>query len=641
MGRPYAEELDRMSEVYQWAVQAQLGDLVASVRATSALALVAVGSGGSYTTAEFAAAIHRSYSSGGASVMTPLDAISTPQSLRQAAVLLATAGGRNPDVVGAFERLTCREPRHLLVLCARQGSPLVARSRKYPFVHFAEFEPPTGKDGFLATNSLLASVVVLARAYAASFNAAQPLPEALEHLLPEASAGAIYEKCLPLWQHQSLVVLYGPSCRAAAVDLESKFSEAALGAIQLADFRNFAHGRHHWLAKRGGETGVLALVTDQDRDLADGTLSLIPKKVPVARLDIDGEGLRASLCALLQVFTVVGSAGRARNIDPGDPGVPSFGRKIYHLRAFSADASVSTARAAREAAALERKSGATVATLAARGAVDVWRTHYNDFCKALTKARFCGLVLDYDGTLCNEADRFDPLSEVVSSQLNRLLRAGAILGVATGRGKSVKESLRRAIRKPFWDRVVVGYYNGGDVALLDCDQRPDGTDGVGTALQPLATVLKETLAEPGLAKLTFRIPQITIEPGPQTRCDDLWSLLQNITYAAGIPGVSVVRSSHSMDVVAPGVTKRTVIDKVQELANSPDGAVLCVGDRGRWPGNDYALLSGPHSLSVDEVSSVPSTCWNLAIPGCRGAAAAIVYLRSLKKMKDGLKFFIE
>jgi len=90
------------------------------------------------------------------------------------------------------------------------------------------------------------------------------------------------------------------------------------------------------------------------------------------------------------------------------------------------------------------------------------------------------------------------------------------------------------------------------------------------------------------------------------------------------------------------VTKRTVIDRVQDLiAMGPAGAVLCVGDRGRWPGNDYALLSGPHSLSVDEVSPDPGSCWNLAIPGCRGAAAAIAYLKCLRKTKDGLKFVIE
>ena len=67
--------------------------------------------------------------------------------------------------------------------------------------------------------------------------------------------------CDPLWERQNLAVLYPPSLLAAASDLESKFTEAAIGNVQTADYRHFAHGRHHWLAKRGNETGVLALIT--------------------------------------------------------------------------------------------------------------------------------------------------------------------------------------------------------------------------------------------------------------------------------------------------------------------------------------------------------------------------------------------
>ena len=43
-------------------------------------------------------------------------------------------------------------------------------------------------------------------------------------------------------------------------------------------------------------------------------------------------------------------------------------------------------------------------------------------------------------------------------------------------------------------------------------------------------------------------------------------------------------------------------------------------------GNDFALLHGPYSLSVDEVSLEPSSCWNLAMPGSRGVQALHWYL---------------
>src|SRR3954471_4703185 len=56
--------------------------------------------------------------------------------------------------------------------------------------------------------------------------------------------------------HQS--VLFSPSLAAAAADLESRFIEGALGNLHAADWRNFGHGRHHWMAKRPSETGIVA-----------------------------------------------------------------------------------------------------------------------------------------------------------------------------------------------------------------------------------------------------------------------------------------------------------------------------------------------------------------------------------------------
>jgi hypothetical protein len=112
-----------------------------------------------------------------------------------------------------------------------------------------------------------------------------------------------------LWSRQTLVVLHGPATNAAAVDLESKFTEAALGNLQIADYRNFAHGRHHWLAKHGNVSGVLAFSSESDRLLATKTLSLLPKDIPVVRIDFEGNFLQVSLASLLTALHVAGWAG--------------------------------------------------------------------------------------------------------------------------------------------------------------------------------------------------------------------------------------------------------------------------------------------------------------------------------------------
>src|SRR5207247_1180088 len=101
-----------------------------------------------------------------ASAMTPMEAVATGLNFRSTAVLLTTAGGKKPDVLGSFQHLAAREPRRLIVLCMSVGTPLARLAAKCPWADFVELDIPSGKDGFLATNSLLTSAILLARGYA-------------------------------------------------------------------------------------------------------------------------------------------------------------------------------------------------------------------------------------------------------------------------------------------------------------------------------------------------------------------------------------------------------------------------------------------------------------------------------------------
>ena len=83
----------------------------------------------------------------------------------------------------------------------------------------------------------------------------------------------------------------------------------------------------------GSETSaVLAFITDADRALAERTLDLLPVEVPQARIEFAGGANALMLASLLAALRITGWAGVSRGIDPGRPGVPKFGRKLYHLR---------------------------------------------------------------------------------------------------------------------------------------------------------------------------------------------------------------------------------------------------------------------------------------------------------------------
>ena len=543
---------------------------------------------------------------------------------------MTTAGGRNPDVVGSFQAIASREPRRMVVLCLSADTPLAARARAFPFVDFVELEPPTARDGFLATNSLIASALLLLRAYADASGHDLEIPATWRRLLADRTAAQVRTELEPALERRTLIVLHGADTRAAAVDIESKMTEAALANVWTADYRHFAHGRHYWLAKRGPESAVLALISNRDRHLAEKTLSLLPRGVHIARESVPFAGPVAALAALARVMYMTAAAGTAARTDPGRPRVSAFGRQIYHLSAFPARGRKSDLADL----AIRRKVGTEPDQLPSHQ-LATWRAAYQEFASGLKKAAFSAVVLDYDGTLCSTDARRGSLSPTVIEQLVRVLDAGLYIGVATGRGKSVRQRLQGILPRQLWSRVIVGYYNGADVGLLENDARPDASDTPCEALRDIARALR---SDPILAQLVHfecRIPQIMMQVRRHTDIDQAWALVQQVVVASPMQ-VSLLRSSHSMDVIAPGVDKRRVVRYIRDVVGQ-NSEVLCIGDRGRFPGNDHQLLTEPNALSVDECSPGLKSGWNLAPLGHRGPAACVSYLRSLSFSKGSAR----
>jgi len=617
-----------------------IGALAVTLRRFTSGPLIAVGSGGSFTSAHFASFLHSLYAGKLARPMTPYELASSPVSLRDLSVLFLTAGGSNPDILGCLAAVVQQIPERLGLLCTCLGSPLAGRAASVASVGLHEFDLPTEKDGFLATNSLLATAVLLARAYQHDLPSPESLPSSFKELThpgqsDEAFHADLSQQCRPLWDRATIVVLHGQVTQAAAIDLESKFTEAALGQVQLADYRNFAHGRHHWLAKHGESTAILSLGSSKDIGLAEETLALLPKKIPVARFEV-GSGAVGGLKALILSLYIAGLAGLARGIDPGRPSVPPFGRKLYHLNGAyrsRADSRLPTA----EAVAITRKAGTSITTLAARGTLEPWRESYASFVSRLRSAIFGAMVFDYDGTLCDATERYRGPRTEVTERLTDLLRGGILIGIATGRGKSVRKDLRERIRDPrLMSRLLIGYHNGAEIAFLNDDANPPST---GELDEPLKAIIAGLEAEPRLPKLVRMEAlnrQITLELLEPSADREVWELVQRTISRLGPPDVTALTSSHSVDILAAGVTKSNVIRRIEEELGVTESScnVLCIGDQGRWPGNDFALLQEPCSLSVDEVSSDPSTCWNLASAESKYIGAFLEYLRRTK-LSDG------
>src|SRR5207248_1759926 len=134
----------------------------------------------------------------------------------------------------------------------------------------------------------------------------------------------------------------------------------------------------------------------------------------------------AGLAALVTVFHLAGFAGRVRGIDPGRPGVPQFGRKIYRLGTFGSIGATNHSLTGLEATAIERKGRTSINILSRRGELGYWKDSYQAFIDKLQKARYGAVVFDYDGTLCDGRSRYKGMDDDVADHLARLLTGGVI-----------------------------------------------------------------------------------------------------------------------------------------------------------------------------------------------------------------------
>ncbi|WP_216922899.1 HAD hydrolase family protein [Synechococcus sp. CCAP 1479/9] len=604
MGKAFTSELANLESTLSWANSCDVNPLEKFVEDVASLPIVAIGSGGSTTACHLTALLHRRRYQRPGQFMTPLDASAIPAGLHRAGVFLASASGKNKDILASLNTCITEEAPAVAVVTLSGTNPLTEMAGSYPRARVLALTSPSGKDGFLATNSLIATCALVVRAYGFTIPAKDSLNKPLE------------VKCFE--SRDMVQILHGGWGSPVATDLESKLNESALAAAQISDYRNFGHGRHLWLAKRSAETVVVALITPGTLAIAESTLKHFPKDVLVVRIETDLDGPAGTMDLLLQSFHLVERVGVSRKQDPGQPHVPEFGRKLYHLTPPRVRPPFD--------APIQRKLWASPET---GNDGKAFQQGLKQFLRFARTNHIGAVVLDYDGTLCTKDARFDGLREDVLAECTRLLSAGIFLGIATGRGKSVRAELQKALSLELWSLVYIGYYNGMVIGRLGDDMLPK-TDG--QSLHALITARALLLSDALLsetADITMRPQQLTVEPRASLGTDALAAHVMAVLAPLEGSGVRIVVSSHSLDVLGPQLGKTSLVSFLRDKF-SQKLDVLCIGDRGAWPGNDYALLTEPMSLSVDEVSSLQNVCWNLAPFGTMGPDALLLYLRAIR-----------
>jgi hypothetical protein len=241
----------------------------------------------------------------------------------------------------------------------------------------------------------------------------------------------------------------------------------------------------------------------------------------------------------------------------------------------------------------------------------MWEDAYWRARKRFEDTAISAIVADYDGTLIDSPERYDPVPTFIVDKLIPLLEVGTYLGIATGRGDSVQEALRKAFPILLWPQIIVGYHNGAAVLALDKELPNLDSAPTEPPLSLACSILKRELQDRGVAQLRCKHNQLTVTPAKGLPLIGAWRATRECLDRNGLGAICVWLSSHSVDVLGPQCSKINVVDRVAELAGCTADAVLRIGDRGSRPGNDWELLKAPLGLSVGDCSSDLETCWNL------------------------------
>lgn len=626
--RHYRRELDALGRVYSAALCFDISPIVSMVESLIHLPVITVGSGGSFSTASFAADLHQRRTRQLARATTPLDLVSGDVPHKTATICFS-ASGRNRDIGAAFKLAAQQESGPVGALVLSDNTPLHKLQRQYSYTDVVGGDNPAFRDGFLAVATMFASLILLTRAYDNVLGSNASFPDTfdrfLEISLSKPSIDNIAVEVEPVLARKVTSLLFSPVVRSSALDLESRFVEGAFESIHIADFRNFGHGRHHWMARQADKTGVLAIVSDRDKLLADRTLDLIPDNIPMARVDLKGPVDFQAIAALVTGLYVSEVAAQMVGIDPGKPGVPDFGRKLYRLgpRVDRMKASQANQRAA-----IKRK-----APDALRDAqqFDVWAEAHQKAIEKLSTTHIGAVVFDYDGTLCDKQHRFTPLLPRVGKAISKLCDDGIKIAIATGRGASAGQSLKQSLSPSVWKDVIIGYYNGAMITSL-ADEEPDmpGDCQFPELVQALGT--HPVLAG---AKLKSNAAQISIRLPSSIRVSSAVSAVEEVLSGHRMDNGRINSSSHSIDIQLTSSSKTSVVEALKAgLDNGLE--VLRIGDKGIRPGNDADLLDSPLGLSVGEASRHFTHCWALAPAGVKGVQATLYYLSKLDASKGGL-----
>jgi hydroxymethylpyrimidine pyrophosphatase-like HAD family hydrolase len=627
----FTAKLDGLHETLAMMKACDLAPLVNALEQSGERPVVAVGSGGSHIAASFFGRCRETLAHGLTLVQTPMQIVSGLNSLVGFDVWLFSASAENDDMAAAARAAKDRGCDRIIVF-TRNVDGKVARWVGERGGNIVAVPVADTKDGFLATHSLLASVVALLLAsdtLCGEGRGEEVLLAEVQTHLEKSRSSSVRQELIDVFSSvnldTTLIILADPGLWTPCLLLETSMWEAALCTVQTTDVRNFSHGRHTWLHHRPGQTQILSLSGNGSHDVWTSARNHLPSTTRIVSSFYGSCGRLANVLAIIDSLNWIEAIGAIVNIDPGKPGVGEFGRALYDDPILRTETELLAAPVRQKLAAL-----ALADTRPLSGASLTFK--FEEKLSTLCGSGICGLVLDYDGTMVTTEGRREPPRPEIIAELMRLHQLGLTIAFASGRGKSLGQAIRDAFPVDATSTFLIGYYNGGYLRSADVNIAVDRP-----SQDPVVTEIEEwfanhtDLTEP--EAVSFGAVQVEVDVSKLSRPHHVKLALQNSPVLAE-GRAHIVTSAHSFDIIPRSSSKLRVVEQLENSAQYGH-AVISIGDSGSAQGNDHSLLARPFGISVDAICPDTEGCWSLFGSKKTGPDALLLILRAMVSTGDG------
>lgn len=286
--------------------------------------LVATGSGGAETVADFAALLYGARG-GMAAAVSPYTLNSySDAALKTAKILLVSKGGHNNDIVFAAKRGLSVNPTGTASFTLYTGDRNVVRKAFLKAGSDYSFDIPGLHihEGFVSTDTPVMYFALLCRIFDPSCDLSR------YQVLPETPFRLERNDGIPLSindfrEVKHYIALQGSWGRPVAANLEGKMVESGLCPASVYDYRGFCHGRFIYTSNHLADSAMVLFVSPRERDIAERTRKFLPPETRLVIIETETDALEASLDLLIRSSEFFFALCKATGTDwesPKNPG---------------------------------------------------------------------------------------------------------------------------------------------------------------------------------------------------------------------------------------------------------------------------------------------------------------------------------